>query len=683
MTALGFSFDPASIAPRRHSNSADPAEAFRAYIMAKLGCAPKRIIGGGKMQRFPTSKNGRDDAGWYVFYDDEFPGGSFGDWRTGAKFPWSSYGARDLSSADRERLRAVQEERERQRALAQEAASAEARRKWEASGLGASASHPYLAGKRIGPHGVRESGRKLLIPVTDGERIISLQYIDADGGKLFHPDAPMAGGFFMLDGEPGETIVICEGFSTGATIREATGLPVAVAFNAGNLKPVANKMRELHPSARIVIAADDDAKRPGNPGLTKAQEAASAVGGIVAKPPFRREPEFDADDASDWNDFERTWGRSGAASAFEDELAEPPSAPIASRDELLVAAWLQRKLPPRDYLLGEVVCTTSRILVIGQTGVGKTLFSLDMGAAIAAGADFLGWQGRRAARVMYLDGELPAETFKERIEIIADRYGEGVDLFAYNRDVLGPDEMPPLNADAGRAWLLREIETVKPDIIFFDAIMCLLTGSMAEEESWAPIKDLVRLLSARRIAQVWLHHTGHDATKGFGTKTREWEMDTVVMLSKLDDGGEDPSAAFQLEFTKARMKAPGNYKQFATRIVRSTAEGFTSEDAPAGVKGRANSEQETIRRKFIAAYDEVADGVTPTPGFTGAPVRKVSIDAVRDWLKNRGFLEKNEKGNLTATGRSHFRRVKGQLLAKGGFAEDQDLIWRTIPHTPS
>jgi hypothetical protein len=31
------------------------------------------------------------------------------------------------------------------------------------------------------------------------------------------------------------------------------------------------------------------------------------------------------------------------------------------------------------------------------------------------------------------------------------------------------------------------------------------------------------------IAQVWLHDTGHDTTKGFGTKTREWEMDTVII----------------------------------------------------------------------------------------------------------------------------------------------------------
>ena len=65
-------------------------------------------------------------------------------------------------------------------------------------------------------------------------------------------------------------------------------------------------------------------------------------------------------------------------------------APPLCRDDLLVSAWLRRELPPRDYLLGDILCTTSRWLIIGETGVGKTLFGLEIAAAIAAGADALG-----------------------------------------------------------------------------------------------------------------------------------------------------------------------------------------------------------------------------------------------------------------------------------------------------
>ena len=100
-----------------------------------------------------------------------------------------------------------------------------------------------------------------------------------------------------------------------------------------------------------------------------------------------------------------------------------------SRAELLLAAWLTRKLPLRDYLLGTVFCTTSRWLIFGDTGIGKTLFALSMAGAMASGRSFLGWAGKRRARVMYFDGEMPAETFKERMKLVADECGADLALY--------------------------------------------------------------------------------------------------------------------------------------------------------------------------------------------------------------------------------------------------------------
>lgn len=352
--------------------------------------------------------------------------------------------------------------------------------------------------------------------------------------------------------------------------------------------------------------------------------------------------------------------------------------PAPSRSNLTVAAWLRRELPPRDYLLGEVLCTTSRWIINGATGVGKTLFALEMAGAIAAGADFLGWQGRRRARVMYLDGELPAETFKERIELIAARYGEDIELFGYNRDDLDPSDMPPLNTEEGQKWLWREVEGIAPDAIFFDSIMCLNTGVMAEEESWSPVKPLMRALTSRRITQVWLHHTGHDTSKGFGTKTREWEMDTVAMLTKTgDDGDADASSsAFELAFSKARLRTPANFGQFTTKTIRREADGFTFENRSVSKKSR--SEVDIVKQHFVAAYDRLADDVKMSADLTGKPVRKVAVDAIRDELKSRGYLEANDKGHVTPTGRTTLRRAKLDLLAKQ-FVEADGLIWRITP----
>jgi hypothetical protein len=74
---------------------------------------------------------------------------------------------------------------------------------------------------------------------------------------------------------------------------------------------------------------------------------------------------------------------------------------------------------------------------------------------------------------MYLDGELPAETFKERIQLVTTIYGAEIELYGYNRDVLTADDMPPLNTPKGAEWLWREIGTGSPHAIFFDSIMSL------------------------------------------------------------------------------------------------------------------------------------------------------------------------------------------------------------------
>ena len=166
--------------------------------------------------------------------------------------------------------------------------------------------HAYLTNKGIAAHGtkniktekVREiapdlsselTGELLVIPMRDSAGILhSLQFITADGTKR-----PLTGGlkrgcYFSLGNPSGGVLCIAEGFATGASIYEATGYAVAVAFDAGNLLAVAKALREKFPGLLLVLCADDDANTPGNPGLTKAREAAQAVGGRVAVPDFGR-----------------------------------------------------------------------------------------------------------------------------------------------------------------------------------------------------------------------------------------------------------------------------------------------------------------------------------------------------------------------------------------------------------
>jgi hypothetical protein len=67
--------------------------------------------------------------------------------------------------------------------------------------------------------------------------------------------------------------------------------------------------------------------------------------------------------------------------------------------------WQTRELPQVDKLMGDLMTTTSRILVVGPTGLGKTNFLVPLGFAIADGVGFLHWNGcGQPRRVLYIDG---------------------------------------------------------------------------------------------------------------------------------------------------------------------------------------------------------------------------------------------------------------------------------------
>jgi len=228
------------------------------------------------------------------------------------------------SSAHAERRREADQQ---QRAQHEQAAS-EAAEQWaNASPEGAS---PYLLRKGVDSHGVRFTPDGwLLVPLRDeGGKLWNVQRIapKATPGKpdkLFLKGGRKSG-LWHWCGSPADASVlaICEGYATGASVHEATSLPVAVAFDAGNLPHVARAVRKLYPNATIVLCADDDrptmAKTGRNPGKEKAAAAARAARGIVALP-----GELPAG-AKDFNDLHQAAGAAVVRERIDAALAEEP-----------------------------------------------------------------------------------------------------------------------------------------------------------------------------------------------------------------------------------------------------------------------------------------------------------------------------------------------------------------------
>jgi len=302
-------------------------------IRSRLGYAPQRLYEttNGRPIRFGR---GKSVPGWaFVRYVNGTWVVYFGDWRTQEQYRWTSHGQHELPAAERRRLeedvrRLLNEERlkqEDQRAAA--ARSVEAQ--WE-NLPPAPADHPYLARKGVRPHGLRARAGSLVVPLRDiAGQLWSWQTIDAEGRKRFYKGGRAKGLFFTF-AQPGQleaanTILVGEGWATGATLHETLALPVVAAMNASNLLPVVQALHEKYPHHRLVICADDDWHGKGdcgkdNAGLTEARKAAAAVGGQVAVPVWSgKRGEKD----TDFNDLALLEGRAAVRRIIEAVLAAP------------------------------------------------------------------------------------------------------------------------------------------------------------------------------------------------------------------------------------------------------------------------------------------------------------------------------------------------------------------------
>jgi putative DNA primase/helicase len=168
----------------------------------------------------------------------------------------------------------------------------------------APADYLYLVSKKIKVHGARLHNRVLTLPILDFQfNITSLQFIYPDGGKRFLPGGRVKGCFIHVSGSvknPSRTI-ISEGWATGCTLAEdEPNALVLAAIDAGNLKSVAISAGKRWPDTVLIIASDDDRLIAGNPGATKAREAAIASGALVALP---RWPSGCPETLTDFNDL--------------------------------------------------------------------------------------------------------------------------------------------------------------------------------------------------------------------------------------------------------------------------------------------------------------------------------------------------------------------------------------------
>lgn len=334
-----------------------------------------------------------------------------------------------------------------------------------------------------------------------------------------------------------------------------------------------------------------------------------------------------------------------------------------------VQGWLDRDLPEPDMLLGPF-STTSRGMLVADTGLGKTNFAIAAAFAMATGQPFLHWANNRAARVLFIDGEMSRRLLRARIRDAARRANVTPNnLYFMSRDDF--DNMPPLNTPMGQRFIDNFIyRTGGADFVYFDNVQALLLGDMKDEEPWQQTLPWIRSLTRRAIGQLWVHHTGHDTGRSYGTKTREWQLDTVALAEPVERSGAD--IAFSLRFTKARERGPDNRGDFDPVVVTLVNDQWAVE----GSSRRGGKPPSPTGSKF---YDALLDAVVSAGQISSLSAGKPATTTA-SWLSEctrLGILDATDDKRVKAVNRALFSKHRRELIAVKWIACNGDLSWST------
>lgn len=420
----------------------------------------------------------------------------------------------------------------------------------------------YLSRKGVSPRGdIRQaSDGRLVLPVLNAAgEVVSLQFISGDGGKLFLSGGEKKGCYFPIPakdrGKDGP-LLIGEGVATVLSACMA-GL---VAFDCGNLEAVGRMARETYPERERVFLADNDCTnkdgtpRPDdrNPGLVAARKAAQAVGGKLAVPPAHEGR------TTDFNDLHQARGLDAVWLVIEKAREEASLPPMPEKTRkyrcLNIEELIKREYPPRDMILAPVLAVQSLSMIFAMRGVGKTFFALSCAYAVAScGGVFGRWFAPLPARVLYIDGEMPAVTLQERLMRIAMSADKDITDPNMLR-ILTPDEqdgpMPNLGTKEGQEAVEPFLEGVA--LVVVDNIATLArTGKANDEDSWMPVQEWLLTLRRRGISVLLVHHAGKNGSQR-GTGAKEDILDTVIELKRPSDYRAEQGARFEVHFTKAR-----------------------------------------------------------------------------------------------------------------------------------
>jgi phage/plasmid primase-like uncharacterized protein len=396
---------------------------------------------------------------------------TYGNWKTGFEGKWSSIDTNSLSVVDRQALHKQMEEAsaqaKEQRKLRQDEVAMEAKERLNI--CHEATEHEYLTNKKVKSYGLKQLNGNLIVPVysTTGE-LRSLQSIDKKGNKRFKSASEIKGNVFLIGTSFAEIkniekLILVEGYSTAASVYEATQIPVACVFSANFILDAASKFRKLT-GARFILALDNDDNGVGE---KKAQECASAVLNCAVRLPSER---------GDYNDLYLKHG----LDKVKAELME---------HKLGIQKYAVRNLvgkpEPQKFLVDGLIPIGKPGILAAVGGVGKSLSIIQLALSVACGGRWWGKDVKEHGNVCIMCAEDDLMEIHRRLDLLdpqGRRFNSSFDVYVFPV----PEQKEPmiLMREEGVTPIAQElveelgaIPNLK--LVCFDPLQAFTTGNVS------------------------------------------------------------------------------------------------------------------------------------------------------------------------------------------------------------
>lgn len=213
-------------------------------------------------------------------------------------------------------------------------------------------------------------------------------------------------------------------------------------------------------------------------------------------------------------------------------------------------------IPERNYLVYPWLREQEIVLLSGSPGIGKSFLCMEL-AGIASdgryGMDNL-WNSYNKVNVLYIDGELPLSDLQERGRITGL---DGSDCDLLSRCMFETKDIPFNLANKNTRemlakYILKGNNKGKYQLVIMDNLFSLFEGiDLIKPDDWVPVNSWLISLRNKGVSIILVHHVNKEGLKQFGTVTKEFNIDTNLVLKDTKQPGDD-HLSFTVKIEKYR-----------------------------------------------------------------------------------------------------------------------------------